>query len=151
MNTTLSESQKTRLIHGYQAQQGACNPSGLLHAIEQDIQSCIEEGVSVREDVGISMMVHQLRFLMNFQSEPAPLDSDLTNEELLEAANSALRRCSALREQEANFSTDMLYNDPELHVFVYKLYKQTKAWSYDDGLLVWSKDYDLCKTAYEPR
>ena len=44
-------------------QHGACNPSGIAHALMSACKECLDEGVSQREDPAVRLIVHQLAYL----------------------------------------------------------------------------------------
>jgi len=44
-------------------QMGACNPSGIAHAIVAACQEARDEGCTPSEDAAVRLMVHQLAFI----------------------------------------------------------------------------------------
>lgn len=67
----------TRFQDALLIQQGACNPSGVTHALLNACKECIEEGTSQRTDPAVRLIVHQLAHLCNI---------DQINDSLLEYA-----------------------------------------------------------------
>lgn len=56
---------RNRFDHALYIQMGACNPSGIAHAIVEACAECRNEGDDVRTDPAIRLMVHQLAYLCN--------------------------------------------------------------------------------------
>jgi len=135
--------ERTRLAYGYMAQQGACNPSGLLYDIQYALNGCCNEGISGSTDVGTSLMVHQLKSLMRYPNYEAmqteyedaknlSLTTTTTTTDLLRITIRALERCRELRSDPGSaFSTETLYNDGELRELVTALYVGTLAEHFD--------------------
>lgn len=143
-----------RLRDGYYAQQGACNPSGLLHSLERHIQDCQNERVAAAEDIGISLIVHQLRFLVYFKDSPeqfaercvntrALIRGVFPNPMLLSVVQKALARCALIRENEGDTST--ICHDQDLCALVLILYVGTQAKDYDDSFTAWNQAYLAAK------
>lgn len=49
-------------------QEGACNPSGIAHALVDACRECISESVTQSEDAAVRLIVHQLAHLTNVRS-----------------------------------------------------------------------------------
>ena len=45
-------------------QDGACNPSGMAHALVKACKECLDEGVSQREDPAVKLIVHQIAYIV---------------------------------------------------------------------------------------
>lgn len=58
----------TRFTDALAIQDGACNPSGIAHALVNACRECIDEGKSQREDPAVRLIVHQLAYICGVSS-----------------------------------------------------------------------------------
>ena len=63
-------------------QEGACNPSGIAHALLEACQECIKENVSQHDDPAVRLIVHQLAHVAGVDeiNESFTLYSELTKQ-----------------------------------------------------------------------
>lgn len=54
-----------RFSNAMAIQQGACNLSGITHALMDAIKDCRAENLDVRNDVAIRLIIHQMAYLVN--------------------------------------------------------------------------------------
>lgn len=55
-------------------QQGACNPSGIVHSLANACRECIAAGIPQQSDPAVRLMVHQLAYITGVTDgcEPMP-------------------------------------------------------------------------------